>query len=224
MEPVPYLPGLNEFCSGKRLNCPRKKQKNMKNIRGNEPNLSGKAPVTYDKSHFEVRELITLGIFSAVIKGSTILVALMGGGMNPVTLFLKNLIFTTLMIVMLHKVRKTGTILLFILVNAIVSALVMGGGITLIPGMLAAGALSEASVRIFGGYRKTAGLIAGVAVYDISFKLLSLGMSWVFSREQPQMLYMASVMVAIGYTGSLAGLFTGTGFVKELRHASIIRE
>lgn len=188
---------------------------------GNLPDTISGAAVN---NLFEVRELVTIGIFSAVIKGSTILVALMGGGMNPVTLFLKNLIFTTLMIVMLHKVRKTWTILLFVLVNSIVSALVMGGGITLIPAMLAAGAVAELFIYLFGGYGKTSGLIAGVAVYDISFKVLSLGMSWVFSREQPQMLYIATAMVAIGYTGSVTGLFTGTRFVRELRHASIIRE
>ncbi len=188
---------------------------------GNLPDTISGATVN---NRFEVRELVTIGIFSAVIKGSTILVALMGGGMNPVTLFLKNLVFTTLMIVMLHKVRRTWTILLFVLVNAMVSALVMGGGITLIPAMLAAGAVAELFIYLFGGYGKTSGLIAGVAVYDISFKVLSLGMSWVFSREQPQMLYIATAMVAIGYTGSVTGLFTGTRFVRELRHASIIRE
>lgn len=196
----------------------------MKSIHENTAAFSVASAENVSQSHFEVRELITIGIFSAVIKGSTILVALMGGGMNPVTLFLKNIIFTTLMIVMIHKVRKRGTILLFVLVNAIVSALVMGGGITMIPAMLAAGLLSEIFLFLFGGYGRTSGLIAGVAVYDLSFKLLSLGMSWAFSREQPQMLYMASAMVAIGYTGSVTGLFTGITFVRELRHASIIRE
>jgi energy-coupling factor transport system substrate-specific component len=30
-------------------------------------------------------------------------------------------------------------------------------------------------------------------------------------------------MVAIGYLGAVAGLFTGLRFVKELRHAGIVR-
>ena len=37
--------------------------------------------------------------------------------MNPVSLLAKNLIFTTLLVVMLYKVRKPGTLALFVLVT-----------------------------------------------------------------------------------------------------------
>ena len=51
--------------------------------------------------YWNVRELVVIGIFAAVIKVSSILVALVGGGMNPLTLIMKNLLFTTLLVVLL---------------------------------------------------------------------------------------------------------------------------
>lgn len=63
----------------------------------------------------------------------------------------------------------------------------------------------------------------GVAVYDLSSKVFSLGISWLFMRENPAMLMVIIPFVAIGYIGSVGGLFTGVRAVKELRHAGIIR-
>lgn len=42
--------------------------------------------------------------------------------MNPATLLLKNLVFTTLVVVMLYKVRKQWTLLLFTTVNMLISS------------------------------------------------------------------------------------------------------
>ena len=58
--------------------------------------------------------------------------------MNPVSLLAKNLIFTTLLVVMLYKVRKPGTLALFVLVNMLISMLLLGGSVTLLPAMLLA--------------------------------------------------------------------------------------
>ena len=92
----------------------------------------------FNRHYWSARELVVLGVFSAAAKLSTLLVALVGGGMNPVSLLAKNLIFTTLLVVMLYKVRKPGTLALFVLVNMLISMLLLGGSVTLLPAMLLA--------------------------------------------------------------------------------------
>ncbi|MDY0362616.1 MAG: MptD family putative ECF transporter S component [Desulforegulaceae bacterium] len=176
-----------------------------------------------NKPYWEMRELVVIGVFAAVTKVSTILVALVGGGMNPLTLILKNLLFTTLTIVMLYKVRKFGALTLFLLVNTIVSMLLMGGGVFLIPPMLLAGLFAEGLIMILGGYSKNLNLMIGVALYDILFKAGAVAISFLYMREQQEMVIMSAIIVGIGYIGALLGLITGSLFVKELRHACIIR-
>ena len=56
------------------------------------------------KRYFNCRELVVIGVFAASVKVVTMLIALAGGGLNPVSLILKNLVFTTLMVVLLYKV------------------------------------------------------------------------------------------------------------------------
>jgi len=173
--------------------------------------------------YWEMRDLVVIGIFAAVTKVSSLLVALVGGGMNPITLILKNLLFTTLVIVLLYKVRKFGTLTLFLLVNIIVSMLLMGGGIFLIPPMILAGLMAEGIIVVLGGYGKSVNLMIGVGFYDIVFKVSSVGASWLYLREQQEMVIISAIIVGIGYIGAFLGLFSGAFFVKELRHACIIR-
>ena len=92
--------------------------------------------------YWNVRELVVIGIFAAVIKVSSILVALVGGGMNPLTLIMKNLLFTTLLVVLLYKLRKFGTLTLLLGVSALVSAMLLGGSLVLIPASILAGLLA----------------------------------------------------------------------------------
>jgi energy-coupling factor transport system substrate-specific component len=143
--------------------------------------------------------------------------------MNPLTLILKNLIFTALLVVLLFKVRKPGSLLLFVSINALFSMLLMGGEFMLLPAMLLGGVIAEGLMAALGGYRSAVCLMVGVALYDLFYKSASLTLSWLFMREQPQIVWMASIIVAIGYLGAIAGLFVGLRFVKELRHAGIIR-
>ncbi len=173
--------------------------------------------------YWKMRELVIIGVFAAVIKVSSILVALVGGGMNPLTLILKNLLFTTLTIVLLYKVRKFGALTLFLLVNAIVSMLLMGGAVFLIPPMIISGLIAEAVILGLGGYSKSINLMIGVGLYDLLYKTGSVGLSWLYMREQQEMVIMSAIVVGIGYIGAVMGLFTGAMFVKELRHACIIR-
>ena len=100
----------------------------------------------FNRHYWSARELVVLGVFSAAAKLSTLLVALVGGGMNPVSLLAKNLIFTTLLVVMLYKVRKPGTLALFVLVNMLISMLLLGGSVTLLPAMLLAAGCAEAAM------------------------------------------------------------------------------
>ena len=173
--------------------------------------------------YWEMRELVVIGVFAAVTKVSSILVALVGGGMNPLTLILKNLLFTTLTMVLLYKVRKMGALTLFLLVNAMVSMLLMGGGLFLSPPMILAGLVAEGVIMGLGGYGRSINLMIGVGLYDLLFKAGSVGISFLYMREQQEMVVMSAIIVGIGYIGALLGLVTGTLFVKELRHACIIR-
>ncbi len=183
-------------------------------------NPSEKQP---SNSYWELRELVVIGVFAAVAKVTSLLVALAGGGMNPVTLILKSLLFTTFCIVLLYKVHKFGALTLFLVVNAIVSLLLMGGGLFLIPCMILAAVLAEGLIMLLGGYQKSINLMIGVGVYDLLYRISSIALSFVYVREQKEMIIMGVIIVIIGYIGSLAGLVTGALFVKELRHACIIR-
>ena len=131
----------------------------------------------FNRHYWSARELVVLGVFSAAAKLSPLLVALVGGGMNPVSLLAKNLIFTTLLVVMLYKVRKPGTLALFVLVNMLISMLLLGGSVTLLPAMLLAAGCAEAAMACSGGMRKPWAPVLGVAVYDLTSKVFSLGVS-----------------------------------------------
>ena len=173
---------------------------------------------------WSAQELVVVGVFAAASKVSTLLIALAGGGMNPVSLIGKNLVFTTLLVVMLCKVRRPGTLFLFTVINIIVSMLLLGASVTLLPPMLMAALLAEA-VMWSGRHAEGVGnAVLGAAVFDLVTKVLSLGVSWLFMRENPALMVMVVPFVLIGYLGSVGGLFSGVKAVRELRHAGIIRE
>ncbi|OPL14051.1 MAG: hypothetical protein AVO34_06000 [Firmicutes bacterium ML8_F2] len=60
-----------------------------------------------------------------MIKAASLLISLVGGDMNPLTLLLKNFVFTKLILVLLHKVRKPGTLTLAVGISALVAVLLM---------------------------------------------------------------------------------------------------
>lgn len=168
---------------------------------------------------WQVRELVMVGVFSAAAKVSSLAVALVGGGMNPVTLLAKNCIFTTLLIILLFKVRKPGTLLLFMGINFLISLLLLGGSVTLLASLVIGALAAEGAIRMGGGMDRPWGPFLGVALYDLLSKGLSLGMTWLVSRENPAVLYVVVPFVTIGYLGSIIGLFTGRKAVQELRRA-----
>ena len=99
-----------------------------------------------DLFRWSAQDLVVIGVFAAASKVATLLVALAGGGMNPISLIGKNLVFTTLLVVMLCKVRRPGTITLFTTISIIVSMLLLGASITLIPAMMAGALAAEAAM------------------------------------------------------------------------------
>ncbi len=175
-------------------------------------------------SRWSAQELVVIGVFAAASKVSTLLIALAGGGMNPVSLMGKNLVFTTLLVVMLCKVRRPGTIVLFTVINILVSMLLLGASVTLLPPMLVGALAAEAAMRPWRDREGVAAPVLGAAVFDVVSKVLSLGVSWLFMRENPAMMVMVVPFVAVGYLGSVGGLFSGVKAVRELRHAGIIRQ
>lgn len=175
------------------------------------------------KYHWSIQELVTIGVFAAAAKVITMVVALAGGGMNPVTLLIKNLIFTTFFIVMLYKVRKSGTIMLFTFVSLIVSLLLMGAEASTSLGMFMASFIGEFFILLFGGMKNKYAPIIGVAAFDLSYRVLSMFIAYMVMRETPEIVYAVIPIIAIGYLGAVIGLYTGVKAVKELRYAGIVR-
>ena len=175
------------------------------------------------KRHWESRELVLVGVFAAAAKLSSLLIALAGGGMNPVSLIAKNLVFTTLLIVLLTKVPKSGTLLLFTAVSMIVSVCLMGGSLTLLPAALIGALVGEAVVKLTGGAAKPWAPWIAAGLYDFVGKAFSLGVSYLFMRESPQLMAMVIPIVLLGYVGSLVGLWFGYKTVGELKHAGFVR-
>lgn len=169
------------------------------------------------------RDLVVIGVFAATAKLSTVLIAMVGGGMNPVSLLLKNVVFTTLLVIMLYKVRQPGTLSLFVIVSALVNFLLLGGNVTLIPPMLVAALVSEAVMKFVKSLGWKGAVFWGVGCFDFLSKGLSLAVSYLMMRESPALMAVVLPIVLIGYAGSLVGLYTGYRSMKELRHAGIVR-
>lgn len=169
------------------------------------------------------RDLVVIGVFAATAKLSTVLIAMVGGGMNPVSLLLKNVVFTTLLVIMLYKVRQPGTLTLFVIVSALVNFLLLGGNVTLILPMLAAALVSEVVMKFVKSFGWKGAVFWGVGCFDFLSKGLSLAVSYLMMRESPALMAVVLPIVLIGYAGSLIGLYTGYRSMKELRHAGIVR-
>jgi energy-coupling factor transport system substrate-specific component len=175
------------------------------------------------KHYWETRELVIIGSFAALIKVVSFLVSIAGGGMNPLSLIAKNVVATSLLIILISSVRKFGVLMLYVTISGIITMLTMGRGMMILPGLLLAGFICESIIRLTGGYRSTRAIIIGVFFFDFMYRAISLGLGYLFTRENPQLLMMAVFVVAVGYVGCLIGLGVGAAFSKELKHAGIIK-
>ncbi len=175
------------------------------------------------KRYWQPRELVVIGVFSALIKLSSLLIAIAGGGMNPVTLGLKNLVATMLLVVLIAKVRKPGTLLLFVVISSIVSALLNSVQLFLLPGAIIAALTGEVVLYLVRKHHELASILMSIAIFDFVSRLISLTLSYLMFRESMGLFVMAAIIIAIGYIGCVLGLGSGILFTKELKHAGIIR-
>ena len=175
------------------------------------------------KKYWESWEIVSIGTFAALIRISSFLVSITGGGMNPVAMILKNLIATSLLVILIYRVRKYGVLSLYVLINSIMTMVMMGRGIMIAPMALLAGLIGDWLIVVLGGYRKTAAVLIGLGFYETAYRAASLGLGFLFMRENLSLLYFAVITVSIGYTGCIGGIFTGMYFSRELKHAGIIR-
>ena len=99
----------------------------------------------------------------------------------------------------------------------------MGGSLTLLPSSLLAALVGELFVKLTGGETKPWAPWVAAGLYDLVSKGLSLGVSYLFMRESPQLLWTVVPIVILGYAGSLIGLWFGWKTVGELKHAGFVR-
>jgi len=176
------------------------------------------------KNYWETRDLVVIGSFTAMIKIVSFLISITGGGMNPLSMIAKNLVQTTLLIILIFSVKKFGTLTLYVLISGVISMITMGRGMMTLPGLLVGGFLADLIIRIFGGFKSNFAVLAGVAVFDLLSRFVSLSIGFLMVRENKAMLLFAAIAVTLGYLGCLIGLFVGKSFAKELRHAGVIHE
>ncbi len=170
------------------------------------------------------KDLVVIGSFAAMIKIISFLIALAGGGMNPLTLVIKNVVATALLIVLVCHIRKFGIVMLYVAISVAFSMITMGRGMMIAPGMIIAALLTDMLIYILGGYSSTFAIVIGIAIFDLLSRTVSLAIGFLFMREAPQMIFVAAIFVAVGYIGCLIGLPAGIRLVKERQHAGVIRE
>ncbi len=176
-----------------------------------------------NKKYWESWEIVSIGTFAALIRISSFLISVTGGGMNPISMILKNIVATSFLVILLCRVRKYGVFSLFVIINSIMTIMMMGRGVMNAPMAFLAGLAGDRIIVMLGGYEKTKAVITGVAFYETVSRIASMGIGYLFMRENINLFYFALVAVAIGYFGCIIGIFTGLYFSKELKHAGIIR-
>ena len=155
-----------------------------------------------------------IGVFAAAAKLSAIVIALAGGGLNPLALILKNTVVATLLVVLLVKVAKPGTIMIYTAVTVMVGSLLSGSAMMLAPGAVIGAFLGEM-------FWRRPWLAVGVS--ELIAKFVALAVGWVFLRESPQLMKVVVPVVLLGATGTLFGLWLARSTVKELRHAGFLK-
>jgi energy-coupling factor transport system substrate-specific component len=151
------------------------------------------------------------------------MIALIGGGMNPVTMILRSAVHSALLVVLLAKVPRTGALTLANAVGGFLAFFLMGQAMLTLPAVLV-GALSiELIVFSLGGLEKHPALgIFAVALSELIIRFINVGLSYLTLREQPAMVIMVVVISSFSYLGILLGLIGGASMTKELKHAGLI--
>ena len=181
--------------------------------------------ITMDRllGHLTTRDLVAIALFACIAKVSGLVIALAGGGMNPLALVLRNAVVTGLLIVMLAKVAGKGVLFLNAVLGGIVSLVLFGHGMMLLPGAIIGSIAGEGAMVIATKYGVRAHLpLVGAACSEISAKLISLCVTYVVLRENPVLLTPVLFVLGIGCVGTFLGLWGGWRMARELRRANII--
>ena len=176
------------------------------------------------KHYWETRDLVIIGSFTAMIKIVSFFISISGGGMNPISMVLKNIVQTALLIILIFSIKKFGTLTLYVLISGVLTMLTMGSGMMTLPGLLLGGLISDLIIKFTGGYKSNFAVLTGVALFDFLSRFISLSVGYLMVRENKTMMLFAFIAVGVGYLGCLIGLFVGKSFAKELRHAGVIHE
>jgi energy-coupling factor transport system substrate-specific component len=174
---------------------------------------------------FETRDLVIIGLFAGAAKAVTLMLALVGGGMNPVTMILKSAVFSALWVTLLVKVPKPGALTLANTVAGLLGFFLMGQAVISLPSLIAATLAVELLIAALGGLARRPWLaIPAGALCELAMWLINLFFAYLSMREQPELMIMVLMISAASYLGILLGLFGGWKMVKELRHAGLIRD
>jgi len=187
------------------------------------PSGRGRSLLT-GRGWFETRDLVTIGLFAGAAKASTLMLALVGGGMNPLTMILKSFVFSALWVVMLTKVPKTGALTLANTVAALLGFFLLGQAVISLPSLIAATMAVEFFIHLSGGIRRRPWLAPlAVALSELAMRIINLFLAYLTTREQPGLMVMVVIISAFSYLGILLGLIGGKKMVKELRYAGLIQ-
>lgn len=186
-----------------------------------EPYVSTPEPIPAPSSglrallggNLNASDLVFIGVFAAAAKLSAIVIALAGGGINPLALVAKNLIVAVLLVVLLTKVNKRGTLFICMVVSSIVGSLLSGSAV-----MLAPGAIVGAFVGEFFWQRPW----IAVCMSELTAKASALAAAWVVLRESPALFNVVLPVVLIGAAGTFLGLWLSRSTVRELRHSGFL--
>lgn len=174
---------------------------------------------------FETRDLVIIGLFAGAGKAATLMIALAGGGMNPVTLVLKSAVFSALWVVMLTKVPKIGALTLANTVAGLLGLFLLGQSMVSLPSLILATLAVEMLIKALGGFKNRIWpAVLAVGLSELAMRIINLFVVHLSVREQPALIAMVAAISALSYLGILIGLWGGARMVKELRHAGLIQD
>jgi energy-coupling factor transport system substrate-specific component len=169
-------------------------------------------------------DLITVGTFAALIRVSSYLIVVCGGGMNPFAFVLKNTMVTALEVVLCHKVSRFGVLTLYAAITYLFSLALTGSMPFSAPVILLSALLGDLIIHVGGKVSRLWAVLAGVLFYAVATKFFGIAVAFLYTREDPRMIMVGAIIVTIGAVGSLLGLPAGVILLKELRHAGIVRD
>ncbi|MDR1296976.1 MAG: MptD family putative ECF transporter S component [Deltaproteobacteria bacterium] len=170
---------------------------------------------------WDVKDLVVIGLMAALARALALMSVFALGGMNPVSLTVRSLIITVLYIVLRHKVRRFGVLVLTVLIGSLTSFFIMAQGIVTLPILLLGALLAEVLI-VKVGRESSPAIILGVALMSLVERGAALLMVSLYFRENMNMIWPAVIMSVPGVVGMVIGCCLAPGFVKELRHASFI--